>query len=67
MKKGNKKVIIGGTFEMLHKGHEALLKKAFSLGKTTIGLTSDIMAKKIKKRKVQGFKNREINCGESKQ
>ncbi len=59
-KKSNisKKVIIGGTFDVLHDGHKALIKKAFGLGKVTIGLTSDKMAKKIKKRKVRVFKLR---------
>ena len=53
-----KKVVIGGTFDMLHKGHRALLKKAFELGEVTIGLTSDVLAKKIKKRKVADFNQR---------
>lgn len=53
-----KKVVVGGTFNILHKGHKALLRKAFELGETTVGLTSDIMAKKIKKRKVESFKYR---------
>jgi pantetheine-phosphate adenylyltransferase len=53
-----KKVVVGGTFEMLHKGHKAFLKKAFELGKVSIGLTSDIMAKERKKREVKNFKLR---------
>ncbi len=57
-KNANKKVIIGGTFEVLHKGHLAFLKKAFSLGKVTIGLTSDKMAGRLKKRKVKSFEQR---------
>jgi len=56
--KKNKKVVVGGTFEILHKGHKAFLKKAFELGKVSIGLTSDIMAKERKKREVKNFKLR---------
>ena len=53
-----KKVIIGGTFDVLHKGHEALLRRAFGLGETTIGLTSNKMAEKRKKRKIRNFQLR---------
>jgi len=53
-----KKVVVGGTFEMLHKGHKAFLKKAFELGKVSIGLTSDMMARERKKREVKNFKLR---------
>jgi len=54
----NKKVIIGGTFDILHNGHKALLERAFALGRVSIGLVSDAMAKRIKKRKVADFKER---------
>lgn len=53
-----KKVVVGGTFEMLHKGHKAFLKKAFELGKVSIGLTSDMMARERKKGEVKNFKLR---------
>jgi pantetheine-phosphate adenylyltransferase len=53
-----KKVAVGGTFEILHKGHEALLKKAFGLGEVTVGLTSDRFAEKMRKRKVEEFSER---------
>lgn len=58
-RKNKKRVILGGTFDILHLGHYALLKKAFSLGdEVNIGLTSDQMARKRKKRKVKSFKER---------
>ena len=50
-----KKVVVGGTFDILHKGHKAFLRKAFSLGGVTVGLTSDKMAARIRKRKVRKF------------
>ena len=53
-----KKVVVGGTFDILHEGHKAFLRKAFTLGEVTIGLTSDIWAENIKKRKVKNFKRR---------
>ncbi len=54
----SKKVVIGGTFDILHDGHKALLRKAFELGEVAVGLTSDIMAREMKNREVQGFEYR---------
>ncbi|MDF1533270.1 MAG: pantetheine-phosphate adenylyltransferase, partial [Methanosarcinaceae archaeon] len=42
------KVAVGGTFEYLHDGHKALIKKAFELAEgdeVYIGLTSNEMAR----------------------
>src|SRR4030042_563723 len=58
VKSSRKKVVLGGTFDILHSGHKALLKKAFSLGQVTIGLTSDEMARRSRKREVNKFSER---------
>jgi len=40
-------VAVGGTFDEFHKGHKALLKKAFEVGKRVfIGVSSDDLVKK---------------------
>jgi GTP-binding protein len=54
-----KKVVVGGTFDLLHAGHKALLKKAFELGQVSIGLVSDEMAQKSRQRKVEKFEIRQ--------
>jgi pantetheine-phosphate adenylyltransferase len=53
-----KKVVVGGTFDVLHKGHKVLLREAFELGEVAIGLTSDKMAREMKNREVQSFEER---------
>jgi pantetheine-phosphate adenylyltransferase len=39
-------VAVAGTFDVLHDGHKAILKKAYTLGNVIIGLVSDEMAEK---------------------
>lgn len=42
-------VATGGTFDHLHKGHKALLARAFTVGETVlIGVTSDQLAAKLR-------------------
>lgn len=56
--KQEKRTVVGGTFDILHKGHKSLLRRAFELGEVAIGLTSDRMAREMKNREVQDFKTR---------
>jgi pantetheine-phosphate adenylyltransferase len=44
------RVVVGGTFDEFHKGHRALLQKAFEVGEhVLIGLSSDDFARKLRK------------------
>jgi len=54
-------VAVGGTFDVLHKGHRALLRKALEVGeKVLVGLTSDEMVRSSgKKHEVDPYEVRE--------
>lgn len=54
-----KKVVVGGTFDRLHKGHESLLTHAFEIGSSVvIGLTSDEFADRFRTKKVRHYNER---------
>ena len=50
---------------MLHKGHKALLRKAFELGEVTIGLTSNKMAASLRREEVKDFEDRKEELEDS--
>jgi len=50
MQKRFRVVAVGGTFDELHKGHKALLAKAFEIGdQVTVGLASDEFVNRMAK------------------
>jgi len=52
-------VAMGGTFDIIHKGHLTLLSKAFSISSNVIiGLTSDELAEKRGKKTLNNYKKR---------
>ena len=52
-------VATGGTFDLIHKGHIALLDKAFSISsKVIIGLSSDELVKKMGKKCMNNYSQR---------
>lgn len=54
-------IALGGTFDIIHKGHIELLRKAFSISsKVIIGLTSDELAIRKGKNPVNNYSRREM-------
>jgi len=54
-----KLVALGGTFDLLHRGHVELLRKGFSISSTVIiGLTSDELAKRKGKELIHNYSQR---------
>jgi pantetheine-phosphate adenylyltransferase len=54
-----KVVALGGTFDIIHKGHTELLNRAFLISShAIIGLTSDELAEKKKKKLLHPFNER---------
>ena len=56
-------VVLGGTFDHFHKGHKALIDKAFEVGKNiTIGLATEKLYKnKLLYQSIESFDQREKN------
>ncbi len=55
-------VATGGTFDIIHKGHIELLKKAFEISSTVIiGLTSDELAEKKGKKITNNYSSRLVS------
>lgn len=52
-------VAMGGTFDIIHRGHKRLLSKAFKISaRVIIGVTSDEMARRNGKKILNGYKQR---------
>lgn len=54
-----RKVVIGGTYDMLHRGHEKILDTGFRIADSVvIGLTSDEFAMRFRAEKVSPYEKR---------
>ncbi len=57
-----KKIVIGGTFNRMHKGHRILLEMGFQIGSSVvIGLTSDKFAGRFRIERVFPYTERKEN------
>jgi len=55
-----KKVVVGGTFNRLHKGHQVIIDSAFRIGESVvIGLTSDEFAARFRAINTYPYSKRE--------
>jgi cytidyltransferase-like protein len=53
------RVVVGGTFNVLHRGHKALLTTAFMLGESVyIGLSSDEFANRFRATQTRNYEDR---------
>lgn len=56
------KVVIGGTFDGIHRGHKRILETGMQLGRSAvIGLTSDDFASRFRVEQIQPYAEREKN------
>ncbi|MEA3254438.1 MAG: phosphopantetheine adenylyltransferase [Candidatus Altiarchaeota archaeon] len=56
------KVVIGGTYDMIHKGHKRILEAGFLISEeVVIGLTSDEFARRFRVEEVLPFEKRREN------
>ncbi len=56
------KVVIGGTFDILHRGHKRILEVGFQISKgVIIGLTSDEFANRFRATETSPYKERRKN------
>ena len=59
MKIKYKRVAVGGTFDVFHKGHKCLIDKAFEIGEEVlIGVSSDTLARSLGKEPGNSFVER---------
>jgi pantetheine-phosphate adenylyltransferase len=57
-----RKVVIGGTYDVLHKGHKKLLETGFLIGQSAvIGLTSDVFAERFRVGDIVPYEKRKAN------